>query len=213
MEIRHNLLDPWSKRTKRALDLFGVMAVGLLISPLLLTVSLLIRLDSPGSAFYTHRRLGAGGEHFRCWKFRTMYANADTILEEHIGNNPAVGAEWEENFKLREDPRVTRMGRFLRKTSLDELPQLWNVLRGEMSLIGPRPIVDSEIEKYGEIYQLYRRIRPGISGLWQVSGRSETTYDERVGMDSDYVRNWSVWLDILILARTAHSVLCGRGAY
>ena len=213
VEIKQNLLDPWAQRLKRALDLFGSMVGGLLISPLLLAIVVLIKLDSSGSAFYGHRRVGAGDRHFVCWKFRTMHINAENLLDECLQNTPNLQAEWKQNQKLRNDPRVTRIGHFLRKSSLDELPQLWNVLCGEMSLTGPRPIVDAEIHKYEKDYALYKRIRPGMSGLWQVSGRSNTDYRERVAMDAYYVRNWSVWLDIVLLARTAKTVLLGRGAY
>jgi Undecaprenyl-phosphate galactose phosphotransferase WbaP len=213
VEIRHNLLRPWPRRLKRILDLCGVAVGGLLISPIMVTIALLIKLDSPGPVFYGHLRVGARGEHFRCWKFRTMRPDAERLLDEYLQNNPLLRAEWEQTQKLRNDPRVTRVGRFLRKTSLDELPQLWNVLRGEMSLTGPRPIVDAEVCKYGEVYKVYKRIRPGISGFWQVSGRSDTDYAERVAMDSYYVRNWSLWLDLFILARTVKIVLLGRGAY
>jgi lipopolysaccharide/colanic/teichoic acid biosynthesis glycosyltransferase len=141
-----------------------------------------------------------------------MHVNAEHLLDKYLQGNPVLQAEWEQNQKLRCDPRVTRVGRILRQTSLDELPQLWNVLRGEMSLTGPRPIVDAEVPKYGEVYGLYKRIKPGMSGFWQVSGRSDTTYAERVEMDSYYVRNWSVWLDLIILARTVMCVVLGRGA-
>jgi Undecaprenyl-phosphate galactose phosphotransferase WbaP len=213
IEIKQNLLDPWSQRLKRALDLVGTVIGGPLVSPLLFAITVLIKLDSPGPAFYGHRRLGAAGKHFLCWKFRTMHLNAERLLDEHLQNNPVLRAEWEQNQKLRDDPRVTRVGRLLRQTSLDELPQLWNVLRGEMSLTGPRPIVDAEVPKYGDVYKLYKRIKPGMSGFWQVSGRSETSYAERVEMDSYYVRNWSVWLDIIILARTVKSVVLSRGAH
>ncbi|MDQ3509767.1 MAG: undecaprenyl-phosphate galactose phosphotransferase WbaP [Actinomycetota bacterium] len=213
VEIKHNLLDPWAQRLKRALDLFGAVVGGLFISPLILLLTALIRLDSPGGSFYGHHRLGAGGEHFFCWKFRTMHEDADRLLDDHLEENPELRTEWEENHKLRDDPRVTRVGRILRRTSLDELPQLWNVLKGEMSLAGPRPIVDDEVGKYEEVYDLYKRIKPGMSGLWQVSGRSETDYAQRVATDSYYVRNWSVWLDIVILARTVRIVARGRGAY
>ncbi len=212
VEIKHNLLDPWAWRTKRLLDLSATVAGGLLISPLLIAIAVLIKLDSPGPVFYGHRRVGVGGNHFRCWKFRTMYTNAEQLLDEFLQDNPDLRAEWEQNFKLRNDPRVTRIGRFLRKSSLDELPQLWNVLRGEMSLVGPRPIVDAEIPKYGTVYEMYKRINPGISGFWQVSGRSDTDYAERVNLDAYYVHNWSVWLDLVILTRTVWSVMLGRGA-
>ena len=141
-----------------------------------------------------------------------MQPRAEQLLENYLRDNPNLRAEWEHTQKLRDDPRITRIGRFLRKSSLDELPQLWNVLRGEMSLVGSRPIVDAEVPKYGEVYELYRRIRPGISGLWQVSGRSNTSYSKRVAMDSYYVRNWSFWLDVILLIRTVKIVLLGRGA-
>lgn len=213
VEIKHNLLDPWAQRLKRALDLLGAVVGGVFISPLLFTIAILIKLDSSGPAFYGHRRVGARNRYFRCWKFRTMRVDAERLLDEYLQDNPNLRAEWEQNQKLRDDPRITRVGRFLRKTSLDELPQLWNVLRAEMSLTGPRPIVDAEIPKYEKDYELYKRIRPGMSGFWQVSGRSDTGYEERVAMDSYYVRNWSVWLDLIILARTAKIVLLGRGAY
>jgi Undecaprenyl-phosphate galactose phosphotransferase WbaP len=213
VEIKHNLLDPWSRRTKRVLDLLATVAGGLLISPLLLAVVVLVRLDSPGPAFYGHLRLGAGGRYFCCWKFRTMRTDAEQLLDEYLRGDPELRAEWEKSFKLRNDPRVTRVGRFLRRTSLDELPQLWNVLRGEMSLVGPRPIVEAETSRYGAVYEMYRRTRPGISGLWQVSGRSDTGYRERIELDAYYVHNWSVWLDLVILIRTVRMVLLGRGAY
>jgi Undecaprenyl-phosphate galactose phosphotransferase WbaP len=218
VEIKQNLLNPWAQRLKRALDLLGAVVGGFIISPLLLTIALLIKLDSPGPVFFGHRRLGARDSHFLCWKFRTMYLDAERTLNVHLQRHPTLQAEWEQNHKLHDDPRVTRVGRYLRKTSLDELPQLWNVLRGEMSLTGPRPVVDAEVPKYEKDYELYRRIRPGMSGLWQVSGRSDIDYKERVAMDAYYVRNWSVWLDIIILTRTVKIVLLGivllgRGAY
>jgi Undecaprenyl-phosphate galactose phosphotransferase WbaP len=202
-----------AKRLKRALDLFGAVVGGFVISPLLVTIAVLIKIDSPGPVLFGHRRLGARDEHFLCWKFRTMHIDAERMLNECLQRHPDLQAEWEQNHKLRDDPRVTRIGRFLRRTSLDELPQLWNVLRGEMSLAGPRPIVDAEVSKYGKDYELYRRIRPGMSGFWQVGGRSEVDYKVRVAMDSYYVRNWSVWLDVIILVRTVKIVLLGLGAY
>jgi Undecaprenyl-phosphate galactose phosphotransferase WbaP len=213
VELKHNLLNPWARFAKRALDLLGVVVGGLLVSPLLLCIVALVKLSSPGPAFYKQRRPGAGGEHFDCWKFRTMRADAESVLTKILQTNPDLRAEWEADHKLRDDPRITHVGRFLRKTSLDELPQLWNVLRGEMSLVGPRPIVDEEIPKYGEAYGLYQQMRPGITGLWQVSGRGDIDYEERVAMAAYYVRNWSLWLDLVILARTVGSAIFGRGAY
>jgi Undecaprenyl-phosphate galactose phosphotransferase WbaP len=213
LEIKQNLLDPWAQRLKRALDLLGAVVGGLVISPILLTIAVLIKLDSPGPVLFGHWRLGAGDEHFLCWKFRTMHVDAERMLNEYLQSRPSLQAEWEQNHKLRDDPRVTRIGRFLRKTSLDEVPQLWNVLRGDMSLTGPRPIVDAEVPKYEKNYELYRRIKPGMSGFWQVGGRSDIDYKERVAMDAYYVRNWSVWLDVIILVRTVKIVFFGRGAY
>jgi len=213
VEIRHTLLDARVRKVKRALDLFGAVVGGLIISPILLALAVLVKLDSPGPALYGHQRLGAADRHFRCWKFRTMHTNAEELLDQYLQNNPQLQDEWARGFKLRSDPRVTRMGRFLRKTSLDELPQLWNVLCGEMSLVGPRPIVDAEVSKYGKVYALYRRIRPGMSGFWQVSGRNSTSYEERVALDAYYIQNWSIWLDFVILARTVSSVILGRGAH
>lgn len=212
VEIVQNLLDPWARRLKRCLDLCGVLGGGLLLAPVLLCLALCVRLDSRGPVFFGQRRLGADGRHFRCWKFRTMHENAEQLLDRHLQENPYLKAEWESHHKLRDDPRVTRVGRVLRKTSLDELPQLWNVLVGEMSLVGPRPIVDAEVSKYGDFYGLYERIKPGMSGFWQVSGRSDTSYPERVAMDAYYVRNWSMWLDLIILVRTVATVVFGRGA-
>ena len=213
VEIKHNLLDPWSRRAKRTLDLLLTTLGGMVLIPLLLILAALVKLDSSGPVFYAQRRVGAADREFRCWKFRTMHINAESLLENYLEDQPHLRAEWELDHKLRDDPRVTRVGRFLRKTSLDELPQLWNVVRGQMSLVGPRPIVDAEVAKYRDAYELYRRVTPGITGMWQVSGRNNTSYDERVALDSYYVRSWSVWLDIVLLARTIESVLLRKGAY
>jgi Undecaprenyl-phosphate galactose phosphotransferase WbaP len=213
VEMKSNLLDPGAQRLKRGLDVAGAVVGGLLISPLLIVIAILVKLDTPGPVLYRQRRLGAADRHFFCWKFRTMHGDSEHLLDLYLRENAEMKIKWERDRKLRDDPRVTRVGRFLRRTSLDELPQLWNVFRGEMSLTGPRPIVDAEVPKYAEDYVLYRRTRPGMSGLWQVSGRSDTDYEERVAMDSYYVRNWSVWLDFIILIRTARIVLRGRGAY
>jgi Undecaprenyl-phosphate galactose phosphotransferase WbaP len=212
LEIKQNLLKPWARITKRTLDILGVVAGGVLISPFLLTIAILIKIDSPGPLFYAQRRLGTGGKYFCCWKFRTMHPDAQRLLTELLQKDPSLRAEWERDHKLRDDPRITRVGRYLRRLSLDELPQLWNVWRGQMSLVGPRPIIDEEVPRYRDAYALYQRVSPGMSGLWQVSGRSETSYEERVRMDTFYVRNWSVWLDIVILVRTVGAVLSSRGA-
>lgn len=211
--LRQNLRSRWRQRLKRLVDMsICVPLAALLLLPGLL-LGLAIRLDSPGPALYRQRRLGKGGRTIFIYKFRTMVSNADAVLHDYLETQPELRAEWERDQKLRHDPRITRMGRFLRKTSLDELPQLLNVLRGEMSLVGPRPIVDSEKEKYGLVYENYCRVRPGITGLWQVSGRNNTTYEERVSMDDYYVTNWSVWMDLWILGKTPLVVLTGYGAY
>lgn len=208
-----NLLDPRRMLLKRGMDLLLTVLGGLLAFPLMLALGIAIRLDSPGPALFTHQRIGRNGKHFKVIKFRTMAVDGDAILERHLDKNPEARAEWDATQKLRDDPRITRVGRFLRKTSLDELPQLCNVICGEMSLVGPRPIVDDEIDKYGAAYELYTRVRPGLTGLWQVSGRNNTSYEDRVWLDRHYVCNWSVWFDVLILARTVPEVLRCSGAY
>ena len=201
-----------AKRSKRLLDLFGALVLIVLTAPLMLIISLLIRLDG-GPAIFRHRRIGLRGKTFPCLKFRTMHIRAREMLAQHLAANPEAQAEWAASFKLKSDPRVTRLGRFLRKTSLDELPQLWNVLRGEMSLIGPRPIVSQEVAKYGVGFALYAQVLPGLTGLWQVSGRNDTYFSRRVDLDCQYIRNWTVALDLKILLKTAGVVARGRGAY
>ena len=213
LEVRQRLLLRSSRLAKGLMDRALTGAGALLAVPLVALIALAIRLTSKGPAFYSQQRIGKQGQLFRAWKFRTMVENADEVLRRYLEENPALRAEWEENFKLRNDPRVTAVGSFLRKTSLDELPQLWNVLKGEMSLVGPRPIVNAEIVRYGESISLLGRVKPGLSGLWQVSGRSNTTYEDRVRLDMYYIRNWSVWLDIFILAKTCAVVLKRQGAY
>ncbi len=213
LEIRQRLLLPGPRFAKFSIDLAATLIGGLFLLPLIGLIALLIKLDSPGPIFYTQTRIGQGGEHFRAWKFRTMVRNADYALKEYLEKHPELQEAWQRDQKLRYDPRVTRIGRFLRRTSLDELPQLWNILRGEMSLVGPRPIVDEEIPRYGDKFPLYTKVIPGLTGLWQVSGRNNITYEERVSLDAYYVRNWSVWLDVYILMRTVWVVLTGEGAY
>jgi Undecaprenyl-phosphate galactose phosphotransferase WbaP len=213
LELRKSLLMAGPRAAKRCMDVVLSLMALIALSPVLLIIAALIRLESRGPAMYRQNRLGLGKGRFSVWKFRSMCANADQVLENYLNANPELRAEWERDHKLKKDPRVTLMGRFLRKTSLDELPQLINVLRGEMSLVGPRPIVDSEIAKYGESFALYTQVVPGLTGLWQVSGRNDTTYKERVELDTYYVRNWSPWLDIYLLARTVKVVVTGYGAY
>lgn len=213
LEMRRQLLRRGSRNLKRVIDWILALAAAVFFAPLVIVIALLIKLTAQGSAFYSQERIGERGRTFRAWKFRTMVPDAENMLQRYLQDNPALQREWESDQKLRSDPRVTRIGRFLRKTSLDELPQIWNVVRGEMSFVGPRPIVQSEVAKYGQEFDLYQKVRPGITGLWQISGRSDTTYDDRVAMDVYYVRNWSVWLDIYLLIRTANVVLQKQGAY
>ena len=211
--VRQNLLDPRRMFLKRSLDLLLTLATGIVAVPLLFALGIAVRLDSPGPVLFRQQRLGRGGKLFTVYKFRTMAANAEELLEKYLAENPDAQREWEESQKLKDDPRITKVGLFLRKTSLDELPQLLNVLKGDMSIVGPRPIVDDEIARYGKQYELYIRVRPGITGLWQVSGRNNLPYADRVWLDRHYVCNWSVWLDILIIARTVPEVLHCSGAY
>jgi Undecaprenyl-phosphate galactose phosphotransferase WbaP len=213
VELRRDLLLPIPRFTKRAIDLLVVTLTLPAVVLTILVVGLLVRLESPGPVFYGHRRIGRDHSKFCIWKIRTMQANGDKLLQDALARDEALREEWLRERKLRCDPRVTRVGKFLRKTSLDELPQFWNVLRGEMSLVGPRPIVEEEIPAYGPNFSLYCRVTPGLTGLWQVSGRSEVSRRDRVRLDSYYVRNWSPWLDLNILARTARVVVTGQGAY
>jgi Undecaprenyl-phosphate galactose phosphotransferase WbaP len=213
LEVKQRLMLPGPRRTKRLFDLLLTVGGGLLALPLLLLLGTLVRLTSRGPVFYTQTRVGQGGRLFKAWKFRSMIADADRVLASYLAQHPEQLAEWERDRKLRHDPRITWLGRFLRRSSLDELPQLWNVLRGDMSLIGPRPIVQDEVRFYTHRFHLYGKLKPGMTGLWQVSGRNDTTYAERVDFDSYYVRNWSIWLDLVILSRTSLVVFFGRGAY
>jgi Undecaprenyl-phosphate galactose phosphotransferase WbaP len=198
---------------KRCIDIVLII----LFSPLVLLaigiVSALVMISSPGPIFYSHRRIRRHGAFFSMWKFRTMCVNSAEVLEQYLAAHPEARREWNKTQKLRHDPRITEIGSFLRRYSLDELPQLWNVLAGHMSLVGPRPIVAAEVEKYAESFECYCRVKPGLTGLWQVSGRSELTYDERVALDCDYVGRWSLRRDIWILLKTFRVVLKQDGAY
>ena len=213
LEVRQNLLNKWAKFLKRSLDLFLTITGCVLISPLIPILFLVITLDSRGGIFYKQERVGRDGKKFHILKLRTMVANADSILEEYLEKHPELKAEWEASHKLKNDPRITRIGNFLRKFSIDELPQLWNVFKGEMSLVGPRPIVTDEIRYYGPVYKLYKQVNPGMTGIWQISGRSNTGYEQRVNLDEYYIRNWSLWLDIYIIVRTLYIVISKKGAY
>lgn len=204
-------LQPLSRAAKLLLDLIGAVSLLVVLSPLLTAIAVMVKLDG-GPVFYAHPRVGAGKRRFRCLKFRSMKQDSAAVLEHVLRTDAVAAAEWRATQKLRHDPRVTGVGAFLRQTSLDELPQLFNVLRLEMSLVGPRPIVDSEIEHYGSDIACYYATRPGLTGLWQVNGRSSTTYRRRVQLDTWYVEHWTLWQDIVILARTVPAVLKRTGA-
>jgi undecaprenyl-phosphate galactose phosphotransferase len=212
LQPRNNLDRPIDRSLKRCIDVIGASLGLVLLGPLLIAIGLLIRADG-GPALYGHRRVGMHGRPFQCLKFRTMVQNADRKLHELLARDPEAAAQWKREYKLRNDPRITRFGQFLRKSSIDELPQLINVLRGEMSLVGPRPIVEGELAYYGDDARFYLQVRPGITGLWQVSGRNDVSYDRRVALDAWYVRNWSVWHDLAIICRTVPTVLRRRGVY
>jgi undecaprenyl-phosphate galactose phosphotransferase len=209
---RPALAAPSERRSKRAFDLVASVALIVLFGPLLLLLALAVRLDG-GPALFGHRRIGAAGTSFRCWKFRSMVPDSEAVLAHKLATDPEARAEWDRDFKLRNDPRVTKLGNFLRKSSLDELPQLFNVLRGEMSLVGPRPIVAAEVERYGLAMEEYRACKPGITGLWQVSGRNDVNYAERVELDRRYAWTWSLKGDFVILVRTLGVVARRSGAY
>ncbi len=207
------LLSPLHALCKRAFDLAVVVTAIPLIAPVMLVLAVLVKLSSPGPIFYSQSRTGKNGKPFRAFKFRSMVPNADDVLEQYLSANDDMRLEWERDHKLKRDPRVTNVGRFMRKTSLDELPQLFNVIIGDMSLVGPRPIVTKEIEKYADRYICYQAVAPGITGLWQINGRNNTTYEERTAFDENYACNWSVWFDLYILIRTVKTVLRCEGAY
>lgn len=213
LEVYRNLLNRGDQLIKRMIDLCLVFAGGAIVIPLVGLIALLIRLESKGGVFYSQKRIGQDGKEIHVWKFRTMIKDADKLLAGYLEQNSGLRNEWEATHKLKNDPRVTHVGCFLRKTSLDELPQLWNVLKGEMSLVGPRPIVRDEIKHYNQTFRLYTQVLPGITGLWQVSGRSDTSYDYRVSLDEYYIRRWSIWMDIYVLVRTLWVVLKRSGAY
>jgi Undecaprenyl-phosphate galactose phosphotransferase WbaP len=213
LEVRNNLLDSGSRIIKRAIDLASSALLTLFLLPLLVIIALMIVVESGFPVFYFQQRLGYGGRLFHMWKFRTMVQDNAMILEHCLATNSERRREWAEFQKLRDDPRVTHVGRLLRRTSLDELPQLWNIIRGEMSMVGPRPYLGAQMPKYHAAYSVYVKTVPGLTGLWQVSGRNRTTIAERIAYDIYYVRNWSVWMDIYLLAKTVGILLSGDGAY
>lgn len=212
IEIKYNLLNPWALRAKRVLDLAATVIGGVLVLPFLVVLAMLVYFESGRPVFYNDYRMGRDGNLFACAKFRTMVPDAENLLLQMLDENEVMRKEYSTYHKLRDDPRITRVGRFLRKTSLDELPQIWNVLRGEMSLVGPRPYLPRESKEIGMTQSEILRVPPGVTGPWQVAGRNQTTFNERIRMDADYVRHWSVWLDLVLLARTVQTVVLRRGA-
>ena len=199
-------------RGKRVFDIAGALVAALIFSPVLLAIVLRLSV-SGGSIIFSQKRVGRNGRLFACYKFQTMRPDAEQILEELLRSDPEKRAEWERDYKLRDDPRVTKFGRFLRKTSFDELPQLWNILKGDMSLVGPRPIVSKEMDYYGSNLGHYLSVRPGVTGLWQISGRNDTGYPDRVILDRAYVLSSCLSVDIGIVLRTLTVVLSRSGAY
>lgn len=213
LEHREKTADgfaPYKIAGKRIFDLALALSLTPILLPVIGVLWLLTKRDG-GGGFFGHRRVGRNGKVFRCWKLRTMVVDAESKLREHLRENPAAAEEWARDHKLDDDPRITRLGRFLRKTSLDELPQIWNVIRGEMSFVGPRPIVRVELHKYGTHRPVYLSMTPGITGLWQVSGRNDVTYDERVNFDVEYAKDISLLTDLRLIAKTGLSVVGATG--
>jgi Undecaprenyl-phosphate galactose phosphotransferase WbaP len=209
----NKLKMPWNLKFKHFMDIIIVSIGGVLLLPFFLLIALLIKLSSPGPVLYKHRRLGKDGKPFYAYKFRSMVIDAHERLDSLLNANAELKKEWEENHKIQNDPRITGIGRFLRGTSIDEFPQFINILKGEMSLVGPRPIVDEEVERYGDDFYRIFSVRPGLTGLWQVSGRSDTDYNSRVTFDAYYLQSWSGWLDLWVILMTFGAVVRGRGAY
>ncbi|AGQ30299.1 undecaprenyl-phosphate galactose phosphotransferase WbaP [Serratia liquefaciens] len=212
LRVSNNLAKRSSRLIKRVFDIVGSLFIMLLLSPLLLLIAYKVSRDG-GKPIYGHERVGHNGKKFKCLKFRSMVLNSQEVLQNLLASDPEAQAEWNKDFKLKNDPRITSVGAFLRKTSLDELPQLWNVFIGEMSLVGPRPVVEQELERYAGDVDYYYMAKPGMTGLWQVSGRNDIDYDTRVYFDAWYVKNWALWNDIVILFKTIAVVLKRDGAY
>ncbi len=209
----HNLTFKYNLLLKRLMDIAIIIVALPLILPVFIILMFLTKITSKGPIFYGHERVGKNGKPFKCLKFRSMNINSQEMLEKILATDPVRRAQWEKDRKFEDDPRVTKFGKFLRKTSLDELPQLINILIGQMSFIGPRPVTEPELEKYGKYKNYVLSVSPGLSGMWQISGRSDTGYEERIQFDTYYIQNWSIWLDIWILIKTFWVVLEGKGAY
>lgn len=212
LELSFHLLEPWALVFKRGVDLIFSILLLLILSPLVLLLAIIIRVDSPGPVFFSHRRVGKGGEPFGVFKFRTMFSDAEERLNKMLAGDSALREEFDEYHKLDNDPRITAVGKWIRKFSLDEIPQFWNVVRGEMSLIGPRAVTKGEVEAYGDKADVILRVRPGITGWWQVMGRHRTSWEQRVRLEMYYVSNWSLWMDVYIALKTIWVIVTGQGA-
>ncbi|MGF9692460.1 MULTISPECIES: sugar transferase [unclassified Rhizobium] len=208
-----HLSFPTGGVAKRAFDVTTAMIAIVVFSPLLLMIMALVKFSDGGSIFYGHKRVGHNGRYFKCLKFRTMVVNGDEVLRRYLQNDPEAAKEWRATRKLKHDPRVTTIGTVLRKLSLDELPQLINILRGDMSIVGPRPVVDEELTLYDSFAVYYLQTRPGLTGLWQISGRNDVSYESRIAFDTQYVQNWSLLRDISIIVKTIPAVCMSRGSY
>lgn len=213
IKFKEGFISGYKWKAKRFFDLMISTIALILLSPLFLVTAILIKLTSKGNVFFRHERMGMNGEVIKVYKFRTMVKDAEKILYDMFRKNPELEEEFRKEYKLKNDPRITKVGAFLRKTSIDELPQLINVLRGEMSIVGPRPIVRDELDKYGKYAKLILKVPPGITGMWQMSGRNDVNYDERIKLDMYYINNWSFGLDVMIILKTIPAVLARRGAY
>ncbi len=209
----HNLTKKDNLFAKRILDISLIIISLPVVLPVCIIIGFLVKLTSKGPVLYGHVRVGKNGQPLKCWKFRSMYKDADKQLDKILSQNPEMRRQWEKDRKFINDPRVTKFGRFLRKTSLDELPQLWNIFLGQMSFVGPRPVTEGELSKYGDSADYILSVTPGLSGMWQTSGRSDTEYEERITLDTYYIQNWSIWLDIWIIIKTVSVVIKGKGAY
>ena len=206
-------MAPVSAALIRAFDIVSASLLLLAVLPFLILLAIALQIDSPGRLFFVQQRVGRGGQMFPCIKFRTMCENADQVLQEHLANDAEARAEWDRDFKLTNDPRVTRLGKLIRRFSLDEFPQLLSIIVGQMSVVGPRPIVPAEIERYGRFIESYASVRPGLTGLWQVSGRNDVSYSQRVAFDCEYVLAKSLLMDLSIVLRTIPAIVLARGAY
>jgi Undecaprenyl-phosphate galactose phosphotransferase WbaP len=211
-QVQYNLLDPWSRRIKRLTDLIICFTSAIVSFPLFLFLALIIRLDSEGPAVFVQKRLGKNGRIFNLYKFRTMEINAEEKLDNLLQKDEKLREEYQKYHKLQNDPRITKMGHFLRKTSLDEFPQIWNVIRGEMSLVGPRAYMPSELEQMGESAVLIGRVLPGLTGWWQVMGRHDVSFQYRLRLDEYYISNFSLWIDFYIMVKTIWVIISGKGA-